>query len=336
VQAATATFLLSDRLALVCPRPLVRLAFALLYLLLPNSFEVYANLTNAQWHLALLAFLVCVSRSPAGIAGRIGDAAILLLSGLSGPCCVFLLPVSLLVAATRRDRASVERAALVAFGAATQLWCLFGNGASRAAPVLGAGPRRLGLILSMQVVLPLLLGRHSTSLYQPWPLWQDGLLPSVVALIAAALTVRAVLAGPPVARLSCLFAGLIMLAALVRPAIGSATPAWIGMSMPDVGDRYYMLPMLGWAVVLFVLAADLVRLFRWTARILLLLTAIMLPGDWHLPTSFPIGGRNDFIARADAFAVAPTGTEMQFPVHPEGMRPMILRQTGDRPVKESF
>ena len=56
------------------------------------------------------------------------------------------------------------------------------------------------------------------------------------------------------------------------------------------------------------------------------MTHLMLPGDWHLPTSFPIGGRTDFIPRAEAFAKAPAGTEMRFPVHPSGMRPMVLRK----------
>lgn len=326
VQAATATFMLSARLDRICPGRAVRAVFALLYLLLPNSFEVYANLTNAQWHLALWAFLVCVGRSPAGPAGRLLDALVLILSGLSGPCCILLLPVALLVAARRRDRAAIERALLVSLCCLVQLWCLFGNGASRAAPLLGAGPRRLALILSLQVILPLLLGRHGTTFYQQSPYWQDGLIPCLVAAGAAVLTLRALLSGPPLVRLACLFAGGVMAAALLRPAIGSPAPAWHLMSMPDVGDRYYLLPMLAWAVVLFALAADHAALFRWIARALLLLLAVTLPGDWHLPTSFPIGGRTDFVPLAHAFARAPAGTEMRFPVHPLGMRPMVLRK----------
>ncbi|MBE7212883.1 MAG: hypothetical protein INR65_17865, partial [Gluconacetobacter diazotrophicus] len=96
------------------------------------------------------------------------------------------------------------------------------------------------------------------------------------------------------------------------------------MSMPDVGDRYYVMPMLAWAVVLFTLAADHAPVFRWSGRALLLVVALSLPGDWHLPTSFPVGGRTDFVARARAFAAAPPGTTAQFPVHPQGVPPMTL------------
>ena len=324
LQAATATFMLTDRLAGHCPSRSVRAVFALVILLLPNSFEVYANLTNSQWHLGLLAFLVTVSRSPRGRLEAAFDVAVLLISSVSGPFCLFLLPVALWRAAIVRDRTAMLRAAILAAGVLVQLWCLFGHGASRDAPLLGAGPRRLALILSLQVILPLLLGRHSTPLYESLAWWQDGVLPCLVAAIAVLLTLRCLLAGPIIVRWACLFAGLMLVAALLRPATGSSAPAWVLFSMPDVGDRYYMLPMLAWGVVLFALAADRNRAMRWTGRILVGLMLVMLPGDWHLPTSFPVGGRTDFVARAHAFALAPPGTTMSFPVHPQGVTPMQL------------
>ncbi|MCQ8240490.1 hypothetical protein [Rhizosaccharibacter radicis] len=326
VQAGVATFMLSDRLAELCPRWTVRAAFALLYVLLPNSFEVYANLTNVQWHLALLAFLVCVGRPPAGAVGRGFDLLVLVLSGLSGPCCVFVLPVALWRAFMRGDRADLVRFAILLLCVVVQLWCLFGGGGGRAAPPLGAGPRRLTLILSLQVILPLLIGRHSDPVYTELPWWTNGVMPAAVFALAAALTARTLVVGPAAVRFGCVFAGGIMLAALVRPAIGSSDPAWFAMSHPDVGDRYYVMPMLCWGAVLFAAAADRWVAVRYTARALLLLAAVMLPGDWHLPSGFTFGGRTDFVQRARSFADAPSGTVMSFPVNPVGVEPMVLRK----------
>ncbi|MGI4744579.1 MAG: hypothetical protein ACRYGI_07280 [Janthinobacterium lividum] len=324
LQAVTATFMLSDRLAEICPSRPYRALFALFYMLLPNSFEVYANLTNAQWHLGLLAFLVTIAANPRSRAQLVFDVVALGISVLSGPFCLFLIPIALIRTALERDRIAAMRTAIIVAGALVQLWCLFGHGLSRSAPPLGAGPRRLAVILSMQVILPVLLGRHSTPIYTTLGWWRDDILPCLVALAGLALTVRTLIVGPAIVRWACLFAGGQLFAALVRPATGSQTPAWVLFSMPDVGDRYYILPMLAWAVVLFALTADPSRAFRRCGQCLMLLMLIMLPGDWHLPTSFPFTGRTDFVQRAHAFAEAPSGTVMSFPVHPAGMRPMWL------------
>ena len=61
VQVMPAALVASRRFATLVPSFSVRLLLALTYLLIPNSAEVNSNLTNAQWHLALLAFMVVVA-----------------------------------------------------------------------------------------------------------------------------------------------------------------------------------------------------------------------------------------------------------------------------------
>jgi len=55
----------------------VRLFASLLYLAIPNAFEIHANTTNIQWHLALLALLVLLSQAEAAKAWRYFDYAVL-------------------------------------------------------------------------------------------------------------------------------------------------------------------------------------------------------------------------------------------------------------------
>jgi hypothetical protein len=121
VQVGAATYFVSDRMSAAWPSRNGRILFALIYLVLPNSAETYANLTNAQWHLAFLAFLVLASSPPAGRAGAALDAVILVLSGLSGPFCVFLAPMSILRAWRDRDRRTYWRADLVAASCLVQI-----------------------------------------------------------------------------------------------------------------------------------------------------------------------------------------------------------------------
>jgi hypothetical protein len=96
VQVMPPLFMVSSRMADVVPSAAYRLLIALVCLMLPNIIEPYANLTNSQWHLAVLAFLVLVACPPTGWASRSFDLVVLGVSGPSGPFCSMLLPLAAL------------------------------------------------------------------------------------------------------------------------------------------------------------------------------------------------------------------------------------------------
>jgi hypothetical protein len=93
VEVLPVPFLLSSRFAAVIPRLDARILIAFLYLAIPNSWEVHANLTNAHWHLALLAFMVLIATPSITCASQMFDRAVVLASGLSGPFSLFLMPL---------------------------------------------------------------------------------------------------------------------------------------------------------------------------------------------------------------------------------------------------
>lgn len=78
------------------------------------------NVTNAQVQLALLSFLVLVAAPATTLAWRSFDAAVLLLSGLSGPFCLLLVPVAVVAWWQGRTRSHAERLACVLLAAAVQ------------------------------------------------------------------------------------------------------------------------------------------------------------------------------------------------------------------------
>jgi hypothetical protein len=343
VQIAPALFLVSDRMAAAWPQLWPRLAFAIVALVLPNELDLYVNLTNSQWNLALLAFLVLVSAPPETRAGQIFDSLVLLLGGLSGPFCLMLAPVATWQVIEQRSRTSFARAAILGATALVQLGCMLGSPHARSAAPLGAGPRSLARIVALDVLLGAQLGFFTVREIPALPHWQDNLLPLAVAAAGAVLGASALLRGSPLLRKFALFAGLVFVAALISPQVATTdthwimkttdgvihvivnqfahVPQWAVMTMPPMGNRYYTFPMLAWVGVLFTLAADRSILLRGAGLALLAVMLVWgIPHDWH-EMRFP---PTDFVARARAFAVAPRYTVMQFPINPPGLNPMFL------------
>lgn len=321
LQVLPPLFLMSSRMAGAWPDACGRLLFALLWLALPNAQEVYVNLTNAQWHLAALAFLVLLSRPPAGWPARALDASALIVSGLSGPFCVLLAPVAAWLAMTRRDGTSLRRAAAVLAAAAVQSAFLLSTLGERSADPLGAGPRLLARIVSQQVVLGALAGQANMGRLQSLAAWQGDILPLLGVAVATGLTALALASGPVALRLAVLAAGLLFAAAMSHPQISTSGAQWPPMQTPGVGQRYYYVPMLAWLAVLFTLAGSR----AWWRRVLgagpLLVLAIGLWSDWSIPPR----PRTEFAAQVRAFEAAAPGTAVAFSFPPLFDRqPMVL------------
>src|SRR3546814_175796 len=103
------------------PSSTARLVLSVLYIAQPYTAEVHANLTNAQWHLAVSAALLCCLDGWQSWRQAVFDVALVVLSCLSGPFCILLLPCVAWLAYRRRDRRTVWLLALILVGACIQL-----------------------------------------------------------------------------------------------------------------------------------------------------------------------------------------------------------------------
>ncbi|HYZ41560.1 MAG TPA: hypothetical protein VE687_13185 [Stellaceae bacterium] len=321
IQSLTATFLVSARMSTVLPSLWGRLLLAFIYVALPNSFETHLNLTNAQWHLAILAFFVLVSRPAETRMGRTGDLVALALSGLSGPFCMFLMPIAIWQLRDERNAAQVERAAVVAITCMIQGSFLIATvGQTRSAAPLGASAITLARIAVVQIWLGGLLGaRMMSRLAHLTPFNSDA---AVIAMALGGLVLCAVglWRGPPVLRKAALYGGLVLAAALWRPQVSLTEPQWPLMANLGVGQRYYLIPILVWIAVVLALAADRSRGLRYIGSVFALLLVAGVAADW----SYPRLPATDFSAKAREFAFAAPGTRMAFPSQPPGFTPMIL------------
>src|SRR3954467_1718796 len=161
LQVAPAVFLLSVRSEHWAPLR-IRVLMALAYLALPNTSELNVSITEAQWHLALLACLVVLSRAPESRAGFAFDLTVLALCGLTGPFCIVLFPVAFLV--WWKERTRWHLAATVALGSAAILQSislLSSAVQTRASMPLGASFDLLCRILVSQIFLAPLFGMNS-------------------------------------------------------------------------------------------------------------------------------------------------------------------------------
>ena len=327
LQAAPAIFLLSSRMSAAIPLLAIRLALALLLVAIPGMKEVYVNVTNSQWHLSLLAFLIlCAARAETWPA-RIFDTLALVVCGLSGPFAPLLVPVALLWWWLRHERWRLWRLAVVLATAAVQISLIVAHHASRdvAGPGIGWSLGRLINIVVVNVLGVAAFGR-TTLIDDYWSVGQgwlsNGSLPASLvggSIMAAALTLAiiAFLRGPWILRSFLIFAGLEFGTSLVD-GLTTVQPLWVALE-GWIGMRYYFHPIAAWLAVLVSLVCDRSLPLRGIGIALLALTVVFaIPADWRLPRH----QATNFRTEAKAFAKAPTGTVMAFPEAPS--RDMVL------------
>jgi len=326
VQFAVCVFLVSSRLGPLWKSWRARAAFAALYIYLPNSLETFGTLTNSQWHLALLAFLVVVS-PPAVTAGwRLFDGVVLVLSSLSGPFSLIMVPFCLAAFWKYRNMPGVTaelltRSILLCAGALVQASLLLHGHSVRSGP-LGASPLLLVRIISFQFFLGLLFGLHAIVRIGRMSWWQAPWPAATIALAASLVCIVAFKRGAYLFRAFSIFAALLFAAELLSPV---GTDGWAGLSHPVSGQRYFLVPMLALLGAFFVLAAQKARLERWTGlTAIAIVLCIGVPLDSFLTHMPP----TDYEAKARAFDAAPPGTQANLPLHPYGAPDMVLVKKG--------
>jgi hypothetical protein len=323
-QSLAPLFLLSRRFARTIPDVRVRALAALLFIGLPNSFEIQSNVTNSQTHLALLALLIVLAEPPATVAWQVFDVFFVILAGLSGPTCVLLVPVAALTWWHRRGRWSQIIGAALLLPASLQAAIYLTTGAStRPTSPLGAGIVPLLELLGGQIFLGATVGAGAYSrvmrLGYPWA----GVTTVLIGVAGIAFVARAALVTKSFTlRMFVLFACLALAAALLNPVV-EAPPRWATLRLPGVGIRYWAPPMLAYlAATLWSACADPSARWRWLSRALLLIVLLVgMPLDWRVAPRVDL----HFADEAARYAAAPRHTRVSIPIPPSGWS-MTLRK----------
>lgn len=315
LELAPAAFLLTPRFAAAIPSLWLRAGLAALTVAMPDV-EIHGNLTNAQWHLALLACMVLIAAPDRRIPWRMFDIGVLVLCGLSGPFVVLLLPLAALRWLLMRRRADLEMVAVIApFAVLQGVTTLATAGADRSGGPLGAGWQPLVRIVANRVVIGGTVGNdQDTGLFtQAWP---HGLvIASALSVIAVIVFAVVLWRGPFELKVLDLFAVGILAVSLIKPHVNEVIPQWGMMADLPAGDRYFLIPMLAWATSLVWLISRLPRRVAITIGSLAAVGfAAHAAANWQFAPFVDLHP-STYAAQLDA---APPGRTVTVPINPPG------------------
>ena len=289
-----------------------RLLGSLLYLAIPNAAEIHANITNDQWHLALLACMVLLAQPASNWGWRIFDGTVLVLITVTSPLGILLVPVAAVLWWKRRQKSAAFSLALLLPGALVVGLIALMSHQRQAAP---NGPTfsRFAAILGRQIILSSLLGRNT----QDWlmHLRYAHLLEGIATVVGLSVLVYALRYAQMELKLFVLFAYAVLALALLHPLAGAPDqPQWELLCLPGCGNRYYFLPMLGFLVSLVWIAGRKASslALRCIAAALLLMLPIGIYRDWKYPPFIDL----HFSKYAAQFEQAPAGTHVVIPINP--------------------
>lgn len=312
VKISIVVFLLSKRVERLLPDAPTRLFAAFIYLALPHSFETHANLTNVQWHLALLSFLIITSVPAATNRAKIFDYAVVSISALSGPFCILLLPIAAVKYWFERSRTNLILLGILGGGCLIQGISLLTANRPSSAP-LGASVKLFIRIVAGHWFFSPIFGEQSFSKAFDRFVWKDG-FPAIINLAGFGLLGYAFLKSKIEFRLLIIFSALIVAAALVSPAITKDVPQWTVMWLATVGGRYWLIPMFCFLLSLFWVARNSPNKFvRFVSIFLLLASSIGIIKDWQYAPYKDL----EFERHAAEFNQTKSGEEITIPINPD-------------------
>ena len=262
--AALCLALFSRRAGL--PRPAI---LALAVVLVPHTGEVFDNLTNLQWIMALGLIVLLLARDPREPPQWLADFGFASLASLSGVFSVLFAPLFAIRAAARRSRAAAGLACVVCAGAAVQAHAIL---ADASAPAASDTTAVLALATFGQRVWMSLLAPPRFA--DASPLWLRACVGSAGAALLLVLGLRS---RPARLERAVLAVALLL---VVAAAIFRFRGAIQMLGCVANGDRYFFVPKVG---VAWLLAAHLrgPSGMRWLSAALLVALAATTCGSFR-------------------------------------------------------
>ena len=206
---------------LALPLPLAAALGVAALLAVPGG-ETLTNPTNVQWIMAPALPLIAAAASPDGQLGRANQVAFVVLSGLSGPFSILMVPIWLwrVLSGERRDGFALVLAATTLLAATAQAIVIVGT------------PETLDAAPDLLRAFWLSLLRAVTEPFDAHNGMRTFVIVTLALLAAAACGQYAVL------RRVCLaYAGLLLAAVAWK---FRTAPDWLGAT--GAGDRYFQIP----------------------------------------------------------------------------------------------
>lgn len=324
VEALPASILLSSRSS-AWGSLRFRALLACSYLLLPNTRELSNGITHTQWHLALCTFLLLAASAPTGRVGRLFEGSILLLCGLTGPFCFFLLLIALSIGWKRRERWQWIKAGILA-GTCIIQGCVLQSGGFSARPhsILGASPELFARILAGHIYVASVLGGNLLAISTS----SEMLIFSLVVIFAGTAIIAICFFNSALEmKLFVVFAFVVFAASIMAPAAypPAGESIW-RMLAGAVGIRYWYYPTLAFVWSILWCLRNRHRSIRFVAAGLLILSCIGMIRDWSRPKYEDM----HFADEVKSFEALPAGEARTIPENPKGWTIRLVRHASDR------
>ncbi len=281
--------------------------FAAFYLLMPNSFEVNANLTNMNWHLALIVFMILISGKTESKLWQVFDTSVLFISGLTGPFSIIVLPIAFWL--WKRGKVGFPYLAVYSVTSVVQtIVYLLSKPEARFTQGLGASPVKFLAIIGSRITGGLLVGMETINKYA---LANQGWF-AVLGAVTLALLIFVLIKAPYKYKMIIIFTWLIFFVALIKPQASNTVPQWTSM-VSGGGNRYFWLPMIGlFSAILFLFSYANKYARSLAVGLLLCMVLLGIPSDF----SYPQKSYTNFSNSVQKFNNAHSGERVCLEVNP--------------------
>ena len=313
VQVAPVAYLLSSRFDSVVPSFRARLVVCAVYVLMPST-ELNVDITTAQFHLLVLAFLVIVAADPTRWYWIAFDVAVVLLCGLSGPFADILLPVAALWFLVRRRAFTLVICFALAVTVPIQTYAYLTS--TRMHEALGASLHNLLLIVCNRIILAGLFAEEGGTHAFLAGTSNGMLLRGVICALALLIVAYAIWRAPVELKLFGLTALGVAASGLAAPLVSNTGSAWAIMTSSRAGERYFLLAQVAWVIIVLWAATRLPRL--WMERSALAVCAVTFASGLITAWPYPPFQNDHWAQEARTITTAKPGTRLVLPIPPGG------------------
>jgi hypothetical protein len=278
------------------------------------STELNVDITTAQFHLLVLAFLVVVAAEPKRWYWKAFDVAVVLLCGLSGPFAYILLPVAALWFILRRQPFTLVLCFTLLVTIPVQVYADLTS--PRLHVPLGASLHNLLLIVSDRIILAGLFAEEGGTHVFLAGTRHGTLLSALTFLLALPIVAYAAWRAPLPLKMFGLTALAVAASGLAAPLVSNTGNAWAIMTVTRAGERYFLLAQVAWVITLLWAATRLPR--PWMQRSALALCAVAFTSG--LITAWRYQPFQDYHWAQEAREImrAAPGTKLVLPIPPGG------------------
>lgn len=315
-------FILSSRMKFA-PLP-YRLAAVAYFILMPNQEEGFVNITNIHWYLSMYLVAVVMSEEGNGIAWKVHDYTLLIISALSGPFVVFIAPCLLVKRVYERGGFINAVKGINSFDGIMAICCIIQIAAillspdtARSSAPLGASIGVLVKIIAYRIVAGSFFTNESIA-FLPDDKWICLILfigfvvPAIYYLVRSGWRFK----------VGFIFPVLMIGFALAKPMMSISDPQWPVFFGPVNGQRYFFVTNFAFYCFILYLISRLSFISNYILPAASVITIAILLPSFRMAPMPESGFKEDMLKFSDINR----GDKMDVRINPPGWTMLLIKK----------